>query len=114
MQKNDVISEGDTAKSIINEDISDTSSESTVYTKTGNKNMTKNTESNRENVIISNIGVIVDILIENGLVTEEEYKKRLDSMNDVILKQEFESLSDSKKSIMMSIKRFGDLFDKKS
>ena len=56
----------------------------------------------------------MDILIENGLVTEEEYKKRLDSMNDVILKQEFESLSDSKKSIMMSIKRFGDLFDKKS
>lgn len=88
--------------------------EETSFTFEDFKNMTKNTESNRENVIISNIGVIVDILIENGLVTEEEYKKRLDSMNDVILKQEFESLSDSKKSIMMSIKRFGDLFDKKS
>lgn len=88
--------------------------EETSFTFEDFKNMTKNTESNKENVIISNIGVILDILIENGLVTEEEYKKRLDSMNDVILKQEFESLSDSKKSIMMSIKQIGDLFDKKS
>lgn len=88
--------------------------EETSFTFEDFKNMTKNTESNRENAIISNIGVILDILIENGLVTEEEYKKRLDSMNDEILKREFESLSDSKKSIMMSIKRFDDLFNKKS
>lgn len=68
----------------------------------------------RLNLITANLRTITSILIEKGLITSEDYDKRVISVNEKIMKSQYEKLFDDDKSTMNILKCFSDLMSGKN
>lgn len=77
------------------------------------KLLTGNAENNRQIGVAASLTTIIAILIENKIITMEEYQKRLEYTREAIIEKQIKGFSKEDKEILSFLKLLGLLGENK-